>query len=566
MSVSRRVFSSGSCRGAAGLVLTCMVAACGGGGTDADDDSGSTPDPIPAASQCDGTGAIEGGGRNKLSGIVSQVANDGNLTVGGVRFSTTGAQVMVDGTSATIGAIEPGQVVNVSGDIDFARQAGCAQTVDADAAMIGAIEYVDATDRIFRVLGQQVRVAPDAIFGDGLALETIKVGDRVRISGAPSLGSILASRVDAADLPDGYFIAGSIAALDTGRKTFVVNGIFVAYAGASLIGPTDALQDGSRVRVWGSAFGLDDDFPGAAVARPARVDFMDFGLSVQPSPAFVSPGATLQFSAWGAMGPVSWRVSGSNGSACAPNVCGEIDDAGRYTAPSVEPPVTVLVTATSVADPRMFASATVAVSQTPGVLPGPYILTGDVASPSGPIADAEIDIWVQQPRMGYSYYWANGPLRSDGGGHFAAPNLPDSRLSVFVFAGNHVQPCAVTPRVTGNLSVQVSMLPVEAFDSSDPPRPAIAPEPSVTGQIYERTAAGRQPIAGASVWLEDPLGISFANTLSDREGDYFICNVGSLPTWGWLTVSKEGFQMRSVGPVESGASSMLDIELVRLSP
>src|SRR5262249_15906141 len=69
---------------------------------------------------------------------------------------------------------------------------------------------------------------------------------------------------------------------------------------------------------------------------------------------------------------------------------------------------------------------------------------------AGPIGNADINLWVQQERVGYSYWWwAQAPLRSNDSGHFVAPNIPDSRITVFALKAGYVQPCVVTVDLHG---------------------------------------------------------------------------------------------------------------------
>jgi len=58
------------------------------------------------------------------------------------------------------------------------------------------------------------------------------------------------------------------------------------------------------------------------------------------------------------------------------------------------------------------------------------------------IANADINKWVQTPGFGFSYWWANGPLRSDGLGLFEA-QVPKSHVSLLAVNDDFVQPCAV---------------------------------------------------------------------------------------------------------------------------
>jgi hypothetical protein len=193
---------------------------------------------------------------------------------------------------------------------------------------------------------------------------------------------------------------------------------------------------------------------------------------------------------------------------------------------------------------------------------GPHTVRGDVSLfGSGPLGDTAVNLWVNQPNGGYAYSYINGPLRTDANGQFTASNLPDSHVALWAVG---LQPCAVTADVRGDTSVTVEVFPVEAFDSTSPPRPQLAAtEPAVSGQIYEMTADGRKPVAGAVVWLEETMGITYARTLSDLTGNYFVCNIDDLPTNAWLTVEADGFQNISVGPVNSPTDVALDIRLVR---
>ena len=183
---------------------------------------------------------------------------------------------------------------------------------------------------------------------------------------------------------------------------------------------------------------------------------------------------------------------------------------------------------------------------------------------TGAIPNASVNLDVGMSTGIYSYWWANGPVRTNEAGTFSAPNLPDSNVSVFTVPAGYMQPCAVTARVRSDTQVRVELMPTSAFDAVEAPRPQLAVEPSVTGDIYETSSAGRQPISGAVVWLEEPLGISYAATPSDGDGSYFICNVDDLPTLAWLTVAKDGYETVSVGPVNGPDSRTLDIELKRL--
>ena len=375
----------------------------------------------------------------------------------------------------------------------------------------------------------------------------------------------MATRIDRAATEEGYFVAGVVTNLNAQEQTFRINEIAVQYGGASLVNfPTGEPRDGDTVRLTGTAGSSSST--GATVIRPTRMEYIEYGtpLAIFPTKTSVEYGHSVQFLASSSTGAVKWSISHAATSArCNPTDCGVIDSTGHYTAPRVD--ARLLITATSVADPLDRATASVFVSFLPFAILGPHTLKGEVfAFETGVIRRASVNLWVQQSQQGYSYWWVHGPLRSDDLGLFEAPDLPDSHVSVDARKDGYMQPCAVTSDVRGDVSVRVELMPKSAFDVVTAPRPQLAVEPSVSGVVFETSATGRQPVAGAVVWLEETMGITYANTLSDRSGGYFVCNVGSLPTAAWLTVSKDGFKNRSVGPVNSSETGVIDIELERL--
>jgi hypothetical protein len=550
------------------ILAISVLAACGGEGPDVSAGAGADK---PSSPECNTTGAIEGGGRHRLSGLVSEVDASGDLIVSDVRMSIAAADIVVDGADATAATIKRGELVTVTGAIDFGQRTGCATQVFADAYLTGSIDSVDVAARIITILGQQIAVPENTVFGDGLALDSLQVGSRIRVSGLVSTGSIVASRIDFADISEGYFVSGNVTGLETSGHRFLVNGILVLYDEATLADfPAGELRDGDTVRLTGTAFEPgDSSSPGSSVIRPARLEYIDYGtpLSISPASASVSPGRSVRFLTSQDAGAVTWRVSSGDGTACDAASCGTIDAGGRYSAPSSGGSTpSLLITVTSVADPRISATAVVLVTTDyPDTLSGPHTVIGEVFSTqTGAVANASVNLWVQQQGGGFSYWWSHGRLASDASGRFEAPNLPDSHVALVAFASGYVQPCAVTANVEGDVEVRLEVVPVAVFDALDPPRPALAVEPSVSGQVFEITATGRQPVAGASLWLEETMGITYATTLSDLGGRYFVCNVDDLPTLAWVTVAKDGFQVVSVGPVNASTSKTLDIELKRL--
>jgi len=211
--------------------------------------------------------------------------------------------------------------------------------------------------------------------------------------------------------------------------------------------------------------------------------------------------------------------------------------------------------------PSRPAPATPVTSPLPAPSPQPHTVQGEVFSfEAGMVGGASINLWVQQGGFGYSYWWKHGPLRSDSAGVFQAPYLPDSSVTILAFASGYVQPCAVTAHLSNDLAVRVEMVPVSSLDAFNPPRPQLSTEPTLTGAIFEITATGPQPVAGASLWVEESMDVGMATTVSDRGGGFFLCNLGRA---AWLYVSKDGYEARSIGPIDVSESQVLEIELKR---
>ena len=201
-------------------------------------------------------------------------------------------------------------------------------------------------------------------------------------------------------------------------------------------------------------------------------------------------------------------------------------------------------------------------SEDPEPPPPEYIVRGELFSfDTGMIADTDVNLWVQTPGFGYSYWWANGPLQSDGLGLFEA-HVPESSVSVHAFHDDFVQPCAVRARVTQDVEVRVEMLPLSAFNVINAPRPQLSIEPSVTGRIFEMTPLGRQAIQGAELRAQDALETGLADTRSDLGGGFYLCN---LPAKSYIHIRKVGFNPVLIGPLGGSEPAVLEIELARES-
>jgi len=192
--------------------------------------------------------------------------------------------------------------------------------------------------------------------------------------------------------------------------------------------------------------------------------------------------------------------------------------------------------------------------------PSQFKLHGEVFDvESGMIDAADVNLWVQTDGFGYSYWWANGPLQSDGLGQFVA-ELPRSEVDVYASKDGYVQPCGVHMGVQEDGEVRVEMQSIASLNSINPLRPQLSSEPSVTGIIYEQTPSGRKPIAGANLWAGDPMGISYATTVSDLAGGFYLCR---LPAVAEVAISKVGYKMQWIGPFDPTQPTVIKVALER---
>ena len=403
---------------------------------------------------CGAAKGIEGGAKQRFSGIFSKIDTDGSLVVSDVRFAVPNATVYVDGAVATVEDLRVRDVVTVMGTFDLDTGSGCAEVVFSDADVIGLIVSVNLSNRTLTIIGQTVRIDVDTVFGDEIRpaqLSSLQPGERIRVTGLYADGAIVATRIDRAANGEGYFVAGVVTDLNAQEQTFRINEIAVQYGGASLVNfPTGEPRDGDTVRLTGTA----------GVHR-RRGQWGSSRRAWNTSSTALRSPSSRQGHRWNtvircsssprAVRARSLGASRSDGGECNPTDCGVNDPTGHYTAPRVD--ARLLITATSVADPLDTATASVFVSFLPFAILGPHTLTGEVfAFETGVIRRASVNLWVQQSQQGYSYWWVHGPLRSDDLGLFEAPDLPDSHVSVDARKDGYMQPCAVASDVRGDVS------------------------------------------------------------------------------------------------------------------
>jgi len=87
---------------------------------------------------------------------------------------------------------------------------------------------------------------------------------------------------------------------------------------------------------------------------------------------------------------------------------------------------------------------------------------------------------------------------------------------------------------------------------------------TVSGMVFESTAAGRRPVAGAAVSAYSEAlyyADAVAFTRSDAAGRYWLCGL-SQDRIPYLVAERQGFTFSNV-TVESGTDTILDIQIRR---
>jgi len=172
-------------------------------------------------------------------------------------------------------------------------------------------------------------------------------------------------------------------------------------------------------------------------------------------------------------------------------------------------------------------------ASTPGLLgptpipvnSGPYTISGIVAENGRSIPGANVNAWVTQGTMGYSYMYVHGALLTDGDGRYRMTGLPAGVGVWFqVYKDGYVQQCAAAPvTLQGDLAMDLAL--VSKANLTAATAPSAPGFRTVSGTIVEMTSAGKQPIAGAFVDWEPLEDFPAAVTRSDGAGQFALCGL-----------------------------------------
>jgi len=231
------------------------------------------------------------------TGIYGTLTAFGSICVNGLRVHyPEDVDVERNGQPVARSALALGQVVWVVAGDDAGRLS--TRNISIHSAVVGEVSSVDHADRRLEVSGSAVQVPEGVVLGEGIAFDTLEVGDRVDVSGLRADdGEIVASRITAAGAREFDFVEGpspeALVTANEGLERISIEGYVTGRAQrprlggialdlSALGGLRDRLRPGLRVRAHGR---LSDD----GVLRVERRPWRRHGPKRAPLPLPVDP-------------------------------------------------------------------------------------------------------------------------------------------------------------------------------------------------------------------------------------------------------------------------------------
>ncbi len=188
-------------------------------------------------------------------------------------------------------------------------------------------------------------------------------------------------------------------------------------------------------------------------------------------------------------------------------------------------------------------------------------LSGVVTENGHPVENAAVEV---QWSCGGGCSSAIGPGgMTDVAGRYVVARLPDgATVWVTAYKDGFVQQCVATAVMGAGVSLDLRLTSIANLSTAQPL--SGAGSRTVSGTVFESTAAGRRlvPDASVSAYSEAlPYGEPVAFTRSDAAGRYWLCGLsqGRIP---YVVAQKEGYNSNT-SPVEPGTDTSFDIQLRR---
>jgi len=207
-----------------------------------------------------------GSGMSQSSGMTPLIATGtitgfGSIYVNGIHFQTASATIRKNGMTVDQSQLAVGEVARIKGSKDDADNTGVADEVDVDEAVIGAIDKIDTTGGTVTVLAQIVKINAGTSFSKDIQpadITGLTTGDFIHVSGmTDSSGDIVATRIEKGSASSPLQVVGTVAGLNAGSHTFMINALTVDYSSANLTGfMSGAPSNGDVVEAQGTTYDM----------------------------------------------------------------------------------------------------------------------------------------------------------------------------------------------------------------------------------------------------------------------------------------------------------------------
>jgi Domain of unknown function (DUF5666) len=205
-----------------------------------------------------------GSGMSQSSGMTPLIATGtitgfGSIYVNGIHFQTASATIRKNGQTVDQSQLAVGEVARIKGSENDADNTGVAEEVDVEEAVVGAIDKIDTTGGTVTVLAQVVKINAGTSFSKDIQpadITGLKTGDVIHVSGmTDSSGDIVATRIEKGSASSPLQVVGTVASLNAGSHTFMINALTVDYSSANLTGfMSGAPSNGDVVEVQGTTY------------------------------------------------------------------------------------------------------------------------------------------------------------------------------------------------------------------------------------------------------------------------------------------------------------------------
>lgn len=241
--------------GAIVTLVALLLAGCGGGGSGSNGSGSGDNNPPPP-----GGGATGGITRTGAAVAVGPITGFSSVIVNGNTYDTSTTTFTKDGQPANQADLAVGQVVVVVGTIDDGDTNAIATSVEYDDNVEGPVSSVDSLNNSLVILGQTVQITANTSIDDSCpALLDAFIGvAAVEVSGlVREDGTIEATRIECRIAAAELEVTGTVANLDAGAMTFMINALVVDYGGVAVLQdfPNSVISNGDPVEAKGNGLG-----------------------------------------------------------------------------------------------------------------------------------------------------------------------------------------------------------------------------------------------------------------------------------------------------------------------